>query len=351
MNRFKNLFEVSQQAATGQALVPGSLAAAVSLAWNDASVMKVPLGATQFNVQLGQSIAQLSSNSTDGPISTAMQLRPTVDMRTQNPMLIMGQGKLLDQYQLKAEDSRTWLKYAAPLIADATSAEGQASIELVGANVPLFDPMKSTVQGTLDVHNLTIGAGPLAKQLIPLIDQVRTLLKPGSSSVEDRTTWLQLKPQQIPVVVQQGRVHHQDFEMNYKDLLIRTRGSVGFDQTMDLIADIPIHDDWVQDNKLLATLKGKSISIPIQGTLNKPQLDRRVITQMTQQLVKDAAINAANERVTEEANKLKEKYGGRVQEELGRFQNKVNGKIETEVRDRIQNELRDGLKGLFGGDK
>ena len=345
------LFATTSTAATSQAYVPEQLQASTSIAWTDAAVMDVALGPSNIGLNVNQSVARLSSSTGEGLVNQVLQLKPVLDLRTANPMLVMGQGKLLDHWNLTAEDSRTWIKFAAPLIADATSAEGQASIELVGANIPLFDPMKASARGQMEIHDLIVSAGPLAQQLLPMIDQIKAILRPGSSSIQDRTTWLKLNPQQIPIVVQEGRVYHDNFAMTYKDLTIKTRGSVGFDQTMNMIAEIPIQDDWIEGNRALASLQGKSIPIPIQGTIGKPKLDRQSISRLTQQLVRDTAVNAAREKVSGEVDKLQQKYGGKVQEELGRLRGNVNGSLQETIEGKLQNELQNGLKNLFGGDK
>ena len=336
---------------SSESFLPASLQASASFNIRDASVMEFQLGSSALDIVVDQSVAQLSSNNKQGMVDQFLQLKPIVDLRTANPSLIVGQGKLLDQWQLTAEDSRTWIKYAAPMIADATSTQGTASIELQGASVPLFDPMQATARGQMEIHELVVGAGPLAQQLIPLIDQVKAIVKPGSSSVQSQNTWLRLNPQTIPVVVQKGRVYHDQFAMHYKELTIRTKGSVGFDQTMSLVAEIPIQEDWISGNQALATLRGKSLQIPIQGTINKPRIDKQAIGRLTQQLIRDTAINAAKDKVGDEVNKLQQKYGNKIQEELGKFQENVNGKIQNQIENKLQDELKNGIKNLFGGNK
>ena len=169
--------------------------------------------------------------------------------------------------------------------------------------------------------------------------------------MQERSAWLELDPQTIPVVVREGRVFHDNFEMNYQGIIIRTRGSVGFDQTMNLVAEIPILEKWLDGSPMLDSLKGKTISIPIRGTVSKPQLDRRAITDFARQAVRDSTVGAARQKVDQEVNKLQQKFGGKLNEELGRFQNKVNGELQGQIQNKLQDELKNGLQNLFGGDK
>ncbi|MBC8116135.1 MAG: hypothetical protein H7062_17250, partial [Candidatus Saccharimonas sp.] len=69
-----------------------------------------------------------------------------------------------------------------------------------------------------------------------------------------------------------------------KDVTLRTSGSVGMDETLNLIAEFGIPDDWIGNTKLLAGLKGKSIRIPIGGTLSRPHPDSRILGELTKQL-------------------------------------------------------------------
>ena len=333
------------------AWIPNQLQAVAGIQWEQAQVFNLPLGTSNVDIRLNDSLATISSQGSQNIIDKFFQLQPVVDLRSADPILHLRQGTMLDKWEISEQDSRTWLKYAAPLIADATSAQGNVSANVVSAAVPLFDPMKASAQGSLDVHTLSIGPGPLAQQIIPMIDQLRALVKPEGSSLQEKSRWMQLPDQSLPFAVQDGRVHHQGFKMTYDDIVMETRGSVGFDQTMNLTLDIPILESWVGSNEYLKRLIGKKISIPVGGTLSKPQLDRRSISQLAQQLVRESAVGAINDKVQSELGGLQEKYGGKVQGELDRLQQNVNDKLKTGFEDKVQNELQNGLNRLFGGDK
>ena len=66
---------------------------------------------------------------------------------------------------------------------------------------------------------------------------------------------------------------------------VKTSGSVGvIDSTLNLIAEIPIKDEWIGSNRTLAGLKGKSLKIPIVGTTSRPQIDPSVFANLAQQI-------------------------------------------------------------------
>ena len=329
------------------AWVDSRLTAKTSVKWNRANIMKMPLSSTTIQLHLAQAVARLSSDSTESLVGQVLQLGPALDLRSSAPRLTAGAGKLLDNWTISAEDSRSWLKYVAPLVADATSAQGQLSVTSDGIDVPLLDPLKMTARGEINIGQLAIGPGPLAQQILPMVDQLRMLIKPGSSSLQDKSTWIRIKPQNVPYRVQDGRVYHEGMELNYKDIPIRTKGYVGFDQTISLIADLPILDAWLDDQPLLSGLKGQSIQIPISGTLTKPQLDRDAIRQATQQLLRQSAQGAVSNVVNKEVEKLQGQATEKINNELNNVQNKLNDKLQQEVGNRLEGELRNGLNNLF----
>ena len=326
--------------------IPNQLAAIANIGWEQASLYNVPLGTNQIDIRIDQSLANMASTASNNLVDRVFSMQPVIDLRRADPILYLQQGKLLDQWAITTDDSRTWLKYAAPLVADATSAEGNVTASIDKAVVPLFDPLESSAAGIIEVHELTVGAGPLVQQLLPMIDQIRNLFQPGRGSIQQQTKWLHLEPQQLPFVIQNGRVYHSNFEMKHKDIVIRTTGSVGFDQSLNLVAEIPILDKWVSGDKTFSRLAGKPISIPIGGTLARPSLDTRAVTQFTSQLIKESAVGVARDKVNQEIGNLNDK----VQNELNEFKQKVNGKLKSEIEDKIQGEFQNGLKNLFGGE-
>ena len=57
-------------------------------------------------------------------------------------------------------------------------------------------------------------------------------------------------------------------------LSIRTHGWVGLDEKLDIVADMPVPPKWLAGNTLVSqAMRNQTISLPIKGTLNKPQID------------------------------------------------------------------------------
>jgi hypothetical protein len=117
-------------------------------------------------------------------------------------------------------------------------------------------------------------------------------------------TLLNIRDQQVNFRVVDGRVHHQNMEFQVGDVPMRSQGSVGFDQTIQLTLHVPIQDSWIAKEPLLAGFKGQALQVPMTGTLARPQLDPRAVAGLSQQLLQGAAQNAIGGEVNKALDKL-----------------------------------------------
>ena len=277
---------------------------ATQLAWQSAEIAGFRLGPGQLDAELLDGIVEIK------PLDLALnegrlRLTPRVVLDHDPAVLQVARGPLLEQVRVTPDICRAWMKYVAPLVADATEAEGQLSVDLGGATVPLDQPQQANVEGTLKVHYVRVGPGPLARSLIQLAEQVRALSqqRPWTPSANP-TTWLQLPAQTVAFRMEDQRVHHQGLLFQIDDVQVRTSGSVGLDQQLALEAEIPIRDEWVNQSPLLASLRGQTLKIPIRGTLDKPRLDERALANLTRQAVGGAVNRALENQINRGLEKL-----------------------------------------------
>ena len=314
--------------------LPLDLQVQTEIGWDRGQVFHMPVGPANIQATLAGGLASL--NTGEIPFSQGrLLLTPKIDFRTESPVATLDPGPLAENIQLSPEICRDWLKYVAPLVADATSAQGKVTITTDGVSVPLVDPLAMQARGAVDLQQVTIGAGPLATQLIETVQGVRSLLKPNEAESRDLKVWMQLERQTVPFAVENRRVYHEGLAMHVKDFTIRTKGSVGLDQSLSMVAEIPIADEWIGQEQWLQGLKGQSLQIPISGTVSRPVIDTKAVQQLTMQLVQRTAANQLNNVVGEQTQKLQ----GKVDTELNKIQNKLNS------------EFQNGLNGLFGPKK
>jgi len=226
---------------------------------------------------------------------------PLVRLDPEPAEMFLGQGPMLANVRVSPEICDAALKFIAPVVADATRTEGRFSVALEGGRIPLGEPLRGDVAGRLTVHQLQVLPGPLGEQILFLARQIEAIAKrrqPLTSLSEVQgTTLLKIDDQQIPFRMVQGRVYHERLEMKSGDVVVRTHGSVGLDQTLALVVDVPVQDKWIQDEPLAQVLKGETIQITVGGTLRQPRIDRRAVEQLTAKILRGAAEKAVSGQI------------------------------------------------------
>ncbi|MFK7766359.1 MAG: hypothetical protein AB8B55_04000 [Mariniblastus sp.] len=310
--------------------VPNALQALVGFGWEQGEILGLPVGKSEMEVSLQQGVAFLKTTGIPFAGGT-VQFAPQIDLRGEQLVLMMEKTRVIDNVALQPETARQWLKYVAPLAADATSAQGNFTVDVGGARIPLMDPTAMDARGAVRLHQVVIGAGPTAQQLLGTVKQLRGLLKPDANNDRDLNTWLQMNEQTVPIMVRNGRVYHDKLDFAHKDLVVQTSGSVGFDQSLDMIAKIPIADDWIEGKPYLASLKGQFISIPVTGTASEPKLDKRAIQQLSKNLAKQVAAGALNQAVTDKLAPKVNEYQKKLNQKIGGELNKLQGKLGDQL--------------------
>jgi hypothetical protein len=289
--------------------------AQLELPWTGANVYGMPVGAGRIAASLGEGglrVEPIALRIGEGQLTAA----PAIRFDPEPAEVVLPGGPLLTNVRISPEVSEAMLKYVAPVLAGATQSEGLFSLQLDGARVPLADPKRADSAGQLTVHSVRVVPGPMASQWVGIAQQVEALARRrdgsnlnsflGGARTGDgrQVTLLSLRDQQVNFRVADGRVHHQNVEFQVGEVTLRSQGSVGFDQTIALTLQIPIQDVWVDNQPLLAGLKGQTLEVPVSGTLTKPTMDQRAISHLTGQLFK----KGAGQAVGNELNKALDKF-------------------------------------------
>jgi hypothetical protein len=263
-----------------------------NVSWSSLDLYGVPSTAGRVDARLADQRLQLVPLQVF--VSTGrVETLPWLDLSASPRAFVLDEGPLVRDVAFTEEMCRTWLKYVSPLLADATGMEGRFSAQSGGGRMPLGDPRAADVSGMLEVHSGRVGPGPLAQQVIAIVEQVRTVAEGrvpplfGGGGRRQRT-WLELPEQNVKVRVSDGRVHHERMQYVAGDVTVATRGSVGFDESLDAVLEIPLQDNWLESNRYLASLKGQTVEVPLGGTLDQPQVDARVVNRLIEQMAAGA---------------------------------------------------------------
>jgi translocation and assembly module TamB len=258
------------------ASVSKELTGEASFGWNAASFYGLSAGAGALRGRLNNGVLKL--DPLDIPMSEGrLTLSPEARLADDPPLLVLPKGPLVKNVRVTPEISAAALKFVHPFLAGATSVVGRFSVELEGAGVLIFDAKKSQTAGRLKIESVEVTPGPLITQVLPLLAIASPRQVPLSPDVD---FW-----------VQNERVYHRGAGVVIGKTRVSTSGSIGFDESLELIAEVPIPEAWLGRNAIGSALRNQTLKIPIAGTLSKPQIDRRELDRLRTQFIGQAAGN------------------------------------------------------------
>ena len=222
------------------------------------------------------------------PIATSLnqghvRLEPTIDLDAPSgPMLRLGKDSSIRDARINDEVSRRVLAYVAPILEDATTATGRIGVDLDHAEIPLGPGRGRSVvlEGGVVFTDVEFAPGPLADQLIRAAGRQDARLR------LDRP---------VSLTIADDRVNQRGLAVpigGYTQLELE--GWVGFDRRMALTATLPVTAAMLGDNPLLADIvAGTRVSLPIGGTLDRPELDRDALADHLKDLGKSLLTRGA----------------------------------------------------------
>ncbi len=263
--------------------------AGLQFGWQWADVYGFSVGPGQIQAELSE--GRLAIEPVELTVSGGrVQMAPQLQLAPAPGELTLPPGPLATRVQITPAMCDTALKYIAPVLAGVTEAQGDFSIEMTDCHIPLDDPAQGKFAGTFTVHDIQIGAGPLVREMAVVLGYSAPARLRRESVVRFRMA--------------EGRVHHEGLELIFPDVTIRTHGSVGLDQTLALLAEMPIPQKWIGDNPLGSAIKDQTIQLPVGGTLSRPQLDRRELRRYTGQFLQKGVQNVLENEVGRQLDRL-----------------------------------------------
>jgi translocation and assembly module TamB len=216
-----------------------------------------------------------SLNQGNLKLAPAIRMAPVYELH-------MPAGPVIEHAKISPAMFAGALGYTLPLLANVASADGELSLQLAGARVPLGAPEKSSLEGTLMLHRARVGPSPL-------ITEILGILKTASPHSIIRES-------QIKVKLDKGRVHHEGLELLLTDnYTVRTYGSVGLDSSLDMIVEMPLPTKLLGNLKLPASVGRTIVRLPITGTITRPTIDRRALEDALAQAAREAAGGAVGD--------------------------------------------------------
>lgn len=200
-------------------------------------------------------------------VSVALTLRPSHDGFQQ---ILVHPGPILKNVPVTPVLADAGLKFVAPVLANATWSRGSFSLELDEGAIEPDRIDQSRAKGRFLLHSIEAGGkSPLVREIV---DAIRTALPveiPRSVKLTENSV--------VEFEVSDGGVRHDSLAFGFPDalpnLVIRTSGWIGFDQTLDMVAEIPLPVRPDATNRIAASLAGTVLRLPITGTIEKPKVE------------------------------------------------------------------------------
>lgn len=262
------------------------------------------VSADAFGLRLGATAVVVKGKGgafTVDPIDTTLNngrviLKPglTVD-EVQGIAVQFAQGSAIEGAEINDEVSKEVLCYVAPVLDEATHVNGKVSMKIEQADIPITGPdtRKTNMTGELTFQDVVFAPGPFATQMLTLVGRPN---EPG----------LRLQ-QPVQLSVLDGRVNQKGLEIPIRgDAKVALEGSVGFDETLNLVATVPITKGMLGSRSGLDQLVGAgNVKVPIKGTVKRPQIDRRAL----QVALRDLTKNVLKKELSKEGSGLLDKLG------------------------------------------
>ncbi len=265
------------------------LAVEADVSWEQANVFGIRSQQSMLITRLVGGVLKLEPVSV--PVSGG-QWRgvPRVDMLGLPVRAAVEQGIVLEDIEFSREMCHLWLKYLSPPMAQATSVKGRLSISLTESDLPLNDMAAGRIRGTLSIHSADVQPGPFADKLINLVATLEGLIPGRESKLLTALggVWITFPQQEIDFRMTDGRVFHSTLEFRIGTVVVRTAGSVGLDESLDVLIEIALPDEWFRGSIFAGTPEGQVLRIPLQGTLDAPRYDRREVREFGKRLAATA---------------------------------------------------------------
>jgi hypothetical protein len=263
----------------------------VRIAWDSLQSHGFEVGRGELNIAIENGVGRIH------PIAATfgggrVNVHPTIRLDLDPAELNLAKGTIVDRARLTPEACAHALGYAVPVIFKSSKAEGEVSILLGENRITLADTDTMLVRGQIVIHKAAAAPGPVIGELAKLLGAGNLAI-----TIADET--------RVPVRIEKGRVHHQNFVVAFGPYTVGTSGSVGFDGTLDLVADLPIPLPALKSSPLLTkALANKRVQVPLKGTLSKPALDPKFFQTAVAKLAREAAVDVGKELLNKELDKL-----------------------------------------------
>jgi hypothetical protein len=236
------------------------LNAKTKLGFERAAYLGLNFSPTEVDVQVENGvlrIAPFSSKVNNGQLSFAGQAdftKKPVILRTPGPI------QVAKDVQINKETTEKLLMYVNPIFANAVNVSGVANFGCEKLAIPLAGAAGKDIEviGTISMNNVRLEASDLLGQI----------LSTGGGGLGGQV--ITIHPTKF--VLQDGFLRYDDMQVDIGDNPINFKGVIGLDKSLSMTVTLP----YTVDGRTVRVGKdtvGQRVSVPLKGTLQKPELD------------------------------------------------------------------------------
>ncbi len=217
-----------------------------------------------------------------------MSLQPAIDFSADSPLISISENNLvLAGVGLSEDMSRDLLAQVHPIFIGAAVSQGTLDLGLGYFNWPIraAERRKAAFSSTITFNEVKLQAGGLLTLLLEVM--------------KEDTREITIGDQPMECIGENDRIRCSPLEILVNEHALLFSGSIGFDASLDYVAQIPVTQRMVGADAY-RYLEGTSISVPIGGTVSKPSIRKDVV----QAALKDLVIQAGKKQITDQAGKL-----------------------------------------------
>lgn len=283
-----------------------------------------------------------------------------------NSQVVIEPTKVLDRVIITQELVHLGLAKAVPLLAQSTEFDGSVSLECQRITIPLDQPEEATGSAQLTLHQVrSVPTDPTVLTCLDILGRLFQTEVPHELVFVDGST--------INVEVGGGVIKHSGVRAGLprvdQRLQIATSGAVGIkDRSLALDIELPVPLAQLARKQSIKQLGVPSITLPIRGTLDKPELDLNTLREdsagllsvMSAVLGKDSPlagnlVGALSNVAEGQADQAIETGVDLVKELVQRHHERVKAERESDSNDqdgqssKKSRPLRDTLKNILRG--
>ncbi len=246
------------------------LSAGLAVEWDGIDLLGIPLSAARVEPSLADArltVPEAAIGATTGRI----RIGGTVDLGGPDTLLRMpGSTRLLDGIAVTPELARDLLSRINPIFFAALETSGQVNLTVNDLVLPLGSggAEQAAGGGKLELVEMRVRPAGLIGDLVSL------------AGLAETGEMLAIQLQGGDFELGEGRVRYDDFTILFPQAFdLKFRGSVGFDDTLDLVVSVPIRPDLLSRLgvpgdvvRYAEMLKDVRVDLPLTGTRENPQL-------------------------------------------------------------------------------